>query len=288
RAAVAAGAPQVWAAATDNVAAEIRHGDAAAAAKAFAGAAPVVALALFNQRLAPCPIEPRALIASYDTASGRITLRATSQTPTGLRDALCDAVLGIAHDKVRVVVGDVGGGFGMKTSLYPEDVVLAFCTRELKRPLKWCAERIEEFLAATHGRDLTSKAERALDHSARRLALRVSSLANLGAYAPPAGVVIQLMIGPWVSTSIYDIRTIDIRIQGVLTNTTPTSAYRGAGRPEAIYIIERLMDAAARRTGIDSVELRRRNMIRPEQMPYTNAMKKTYDSGRFELVMDKA
>ncbi len=191
-------------------------------------------------------------------------------------------------NKVRVLVGDVGGGFGMKTGIYPEDVVLAFGARALGRPLKWCADRMEEFLAATHGRDVVSRAELALDADGRVLALRVDSLANLGAYATPAGVVIQLMIGPWVSTSIYDIGTIDIRIKGVLTNTTPTAAYRGAGRPEAIYFIERLMDAAARKTGIDPMEIRRRNMIRPEQMPYTNAMDKTYDSGQFELVMDKA
>ena len=286
--AVAKGAPLVWPAASGNIAAEIRHGSASAAAAAFDKAAHVVSLDLVNQRVAPSPIEPRAVLASYDAATDRITLRVSCQCPTGLRDDLCNEVLGIAPEKVRVLVGDVGGGFGMKTSLYPEDVVLAFCARELKRPLKWCAERIEEFLAATHGRDLTSKAELALDGSGRILALRVSSLANLGAYATPAGVVIQLMIGPWVSTSIYDIGTIDIRIQGVLTHTTPTSAYRGAGRPEAIYIIERLMDAAARKTGIDPVELRRRNMIRPEQMPYENAMRKTYDSGQFELVMNKA
>jgi carbon-monoxide dehydrogenase large subunit len=182
----------------------------------------------------------------------------------------------------------VGGGFGMKTGLYPEDVVLAHCTRELKRPLKWCAERIDEFLAASHGRDLASRAELALDASGRVLALRVASLANLGAYATPAGVVIQLLIGPWVSTSIYDIPTIDVGIKGVLTHTSPTGAYRGAGRPEAIYLIERLMDAAARKLAMDPAELRRRNMIRPAQMPYKNPMDKTYDSGNFELVLDKA
>ena len=286
--AVAAGAPLVWPAATGNVAAEIRHGDAAAATSAFEKAAHIVSLDLVNQRIAPSPIEPRAILASFDSATGRITLRVSCQTPTGLRDALCAEVLGIANDKVRVLVGDVGGGFGMKTGLYPEDVVLAFCARKFERPLKWCADRMEEFLAATHGRDIASKAELALDASGRILALRVDSLANMGAFATPAGVVIQLMIGPWVSTSIYDIGTIDIRIRAVLTNTAPTSAYRGAGRPEAIYIIERLMDAAARQTGIDQVELRRRNMIRPAQMPYTNAMAKTYDSGQFELVMNKA
>lgn len=286
--AVAPGAPLVWPPASGNIAAEIRHGNAAATAAAFARAAHVVALDLVNQRVAPCPLEPRAVLASYDAATDRITLRVSSQTPTGLRDALCKDVLGIAPEKVRVLVGDVGGGFGMKTGIYPEDAVLAFCAREFKRPLKWRAERIEEFLAATHGRDVTSRAELALDASGRVLALRIASLANLGAYATPAGVVIQLMIGPWVSTSIYDIELIDIRIQGVLTHTAPTSAYRGAGRPEAIYIIERLMDAAARKMGLDPRELRRRNMIRPEQMPYTNAMRKTYDSGQFEAVMDKA
>ena len=286
--AVAKGAPLVWPDAAGNVASEIRHGDPSAAAAAFDKAAHVVTLDLVNQRVAPCPIEPRAILASFDAATGRITLRVSCQTPTGLRDELCAEVLGLANDKVRVLVGDVGGGFGMKTGLYPEDVVLAFCTRQLGRPLKWCAERMEEFLAATHGRDVASKAELALDASGRVLALRVSSLANMGAFATPAGAVIQLMIGPWVSTSIYDIGTIDIHIKAVLTNTAPTGAYRGAGRPEAIYIIERLMDAAARQTGIDQIELRRRNMIRPEQMPFTNAMGKTYDSGQFELVMNRA
>jgi carbon-monoxide dehydrogenase large subunit len=286
--AVAKGAPLVWPDAAGNVASEIRHGDPAAAAAAFAKAAHVVTLDLVNQRVAACPIEPRAILASFDAATGRITLRVSCQTPTGLRDELCAEALGIANDKVRVLVGDVGGGFGMKTGLYPEDVVLAFCARKLGQPLKWCAERMEEFLAATHGRDVASKAELALDASGRVLALRVSSLANMGAFATPAGAVIQLMIGPWVSTSIYDIGTIDIHIKAILTNTAPTGAYRGAGRPEAIYIIERLMDAAARQTGIDQLELRRINMIRPAQMPYTNAMGKTYDSGQFELVMNRA
>ncbi|HVO89168.1 MAG TPA: xanthine dehydrogenase family protein molybdopterin-binding subunit [Casimicrobiaceae bacterium] len=285
--ALAPNAPRLVAGAPDNIAAEARHGDKAAADEAFAKAAHVVTLDLVNQRLAPSPIEPRAVLATYDADTDRLTLRIANQTPTGVRDELSQAVLGIPADKVRVVVGDVGGGFGMKTMLYPEDVVCAYCARELRRPIKWRADRIDELLAASHGRDLESKAALALDRDGRILALRVHSLANVGAYATPTGVVIQLLIGPWVSTSIYDIRTIDFDIKAVLTNTAPTGAYRGAGRPEAIYIIERLMDAAARQTGIDRVELRRRNMIRPEQMPYTNAMNKTYDSGQFELVMNK-
>src|SRR6185503_5894274 len=226
-------------------------------------------------------------LAQWDAKTQRLTLRVSCQTPTGLRDELCE-VLGIAQQNVRVQVGDVGGGFGMKTALYPEDVVVAFAARKLERPVRFTAERIEEFLAASHGRDLVSKAELALDADGRILALRVASLANVGAYATPAGVVIQLLIGPWVSTSIYDIPTIDVGIKGVLTHTSPTGAYRGAGRPEASYLIERLMDAAARKLAMDPAELRRRNMIRPAQMPYKNPMDKTYDSGNFELVLDKA
>ena len=285
-AAIGPGAPAIVAEAPDNIACEAHHGDARATDEAFKRAAHVVALELVNPRVAPSPIEPRSTLAMYDKASGRLTLRVSCQTPTGLRDELCDAVLGIPKEHVRVVVGDVGGGFGMKTALYPEDVVVAFAARKLERPVRFTAERIEEFLGASHGRDLVSKAELALDGDGRILALRVDSLANVGAYATPAGVVIQLLIGPWVSTSVYDIATIDIGIKAVLTHTLPAGPYRGAGRPEAIYIIERLMDEAARVSGIDRIELRRRNMIRPEQMPYTNPMDKTYDSGQFEKVMD--
>jgi carbon-monoxide dehydrogenase large subunit len=288
RAAIAPGAPIVTPDAPDNVACEARHGDAAAAAAAFARAAHVVTLDLVNQRIAPCPLEPRSTLATYDAVDERLTLRVSCQTPTGLRDELADPVLGIPKDKLRVVVGDVGGGFGMKTSLYPEDVVVAFAARALRRPVRFTAERLDEFIAASHGRDVRSRAELALDRDGRILALRVESLANVGAYATPAGVVIQLLIGPWVATSIYDIATIDIGIKAVLTHTLPTGAYRGAGRPEAIYMIERLMDEAARQAGIDRIELRRRNMIKPAQMPYTNAMGKTYDSGRFEQVMEGA
>ena len=286
--AVAPGAPLVWPAATANVACEKRHGDAKAAAEIFAGAAHVVTLDLDNQRLAPCPLEPRSTLAYVDDATGRLTLRVSCQTPTGLRDELAGEVLGVDANSVRVLVGDIGGGFGMKTSLYAEDVVVAHCARTLSRPVRWTADRMEEFLSATHGRDLSSRASLALDGDGRILALRVHSHANLGAYATPAGVVIQLLIGPWVSTSIYDIPVIDVRIAGVLTHTTPTGPYRGAGRPEAVYTIERLLDAAARQTGLDRVALRRRNMIRPAQMPYRNAMGKTYDCGQFERVLDQA
>ncbi len=286
-AALADGAPLVWADAGSNVVARAEHGDRAAADAAFAKAAHTVSLDLVNQRLAPAPMEPRGVLADFDAAGGRITITMSTQMPAGVRNTLCDDVLGIPRESVRVTVGDVGGGFGMKTGIYPEDAAVAWCARELKRPVKWCAERSEEFLSAVHGRDIRSRAELALDANGRVLALRVRTHANVGAYATPTAVVIQLLIGPWVSTSIYDIPTIDFTLDAVLTNTTPTGAYRGAGRPEAIYIVERLMDLASRRLGIEQAELRRRNMIRPEQMPYRNPMGQTYDSGKFESVMDQ-
>lgn len=286
--ATAAGAPLIWEAATGNVAAHMRHGDPAKSDAAFAAAAHVVELDLVNQRLIPAPMEPRSSRADYDAETDRLTLRLSSQMPSGARDTLCDEVLGIPREAVRVVVDDVGGGFGMKTGLYPEDAVVAYIARKLRRPVKWTAGRIDEFLAATHGRDIESKVALALDPHGKVLAYRIRTLANVGAYAGTTGVLIQLLIGPWVSTSIYDIRTIDFEYTAVLTNTGPTAAYRGAGRPEAIYIIERLFDAAAAKLGLDPAEIRRRNLIQPDQFPYTNAMGQVYDSGNFPSVLDQA
>ena len=285
--ATAPGAPLIWPAATGNIAAQMVHGDAAATDAAFAAAAHTVSLEIVNQRLAPTPLEPRSSLADYDAASDRLTLRLSTQMPSGARDTLCDAVFGIPKDKIRVVVDDVGGGFGMKTGLYPEDIVVAYASRHLKRPIKWTAERIEEFLAATHGRDVESHAELALDANGKVLGYRVRSLCNMGAYAGTSGIIIQLMIGPWVTTSIYDIRTIHLELSAVLTNTAPTAAYRGAGRPEAIFLIERLFDVAARKLGLDPAEIRRRNLIHPEQMPYTNAMGQVYDSGKFGRILEQ-
>jgi carbon-monoxide dehydrogenase large subunit len=269
-----------------RIVAQTRYGDAVAAQAGFDGAAHVVAVEIANQRLAPAPMEPRVVLAEQDAATGRLTVRLSSQMPSTARDQLVD-LLGLEKGSVRVVIGDVGGGFGMKTNLYPEDAVVAFAARKLGRPVKWAATRIEDFLSAVHGRDVESQAEMALDAEGKVLALRVRSLANVGAYPRNSGIAIQLLVGPWVSTSIYDIQTIDFSFTAVMTNTAPTGAYRGAGRPEAIYIIERLMDVAARRMGLDPAELRRRNMISPGQMPYKNAMGQLYDSGAFEQMMDQ-
>lgn len=288
QAAMAAGAPALSEEeAPGNVCAEMRHGDAKAAQAAFDGAAHVVRLHINNQRLAAVTLEPRSILAAPEEGnSQRTVLRMSTQMPTGVRDTLA-GMLGIPNTDLRVLVSDVGGGFGMKTGMYPEDAVVGFAARELKRPVKWIADRSEEFLATTHGRDVDVNAEMALAADGRILALRLHSLANVGAYPTGAGVAIQLLIGPWVQTSVYDIPVIDFRFQAILTNTAPTGAYRGAGRPEAIFNMERLMDEAARQTGIDRVQLRRRNFVRPEQMPYTNPMGQVYDSGRFEHVMDQ-
>jgi carbon-monoxide dehydrogenase large subunit len=285
--ATADGAPLVWPAATGNIAAQMVHGDAAASDAAFAIAAHVITLEVVNQRLVPFSMEPRCSLASYDAESDRLTLRLSSQMPSGARDSLCGA-LGLPTEKIRVVVGDVGGGFGMKTGLYPEDIVVTYAARHVGRPVKWTPARIDEFLSATHGRDVETHAELALDADGKVLAYRLRTFANVGAYGSTTGIIIQLMIGPWVSTSIYDIRTIDFDLRAVLTNTAPTAAYRGAGRPEAIYLIERLFDVAAQKLGLDPAEIRRRNLIAPEQMPYTNAMGQVYDSGKFGSILEQA
>jgi len=240
-----------------------------------------------NQRLAPVSMEPRVVNAQYDTATERFTVTMSTQMPSGARDQMTKEVLGIDPSKVRILVGDVGGGFGMKTGLYPEDAVVAYAARVTGRPVKWAATRMEDFLTALHGRDTESKVAMALDASGKVTGLRVTTLANVGGYTRAAGVAIQLLIGPWVSTSIYDITMIDFTFTAVLTNTAPTGPYRGAGRPEAIYIIERLMDVAARKMGLDAAELRRRNLIDPAKMPYTNAMGQTYDSGRFGQILEQ-
>lgn len=277
----------ICAAAPDNIACEARHGDVQAAAAAFARAAHVVKLDLTHQRVAPVSLEARAVRARWDEASGRADVWVCSQMPTVARRAIARA-LGLAPEQVRVRVGDVGGGFGMKNPAYPEYIVAAWAARALGRPVHWTGTRSEEFLSATHGRDVEAYLELALDASGKILALRVHSHANVGAYATATGVVIQLLIGAWVQTSVYDIPLIDFHFEAVLTNQAPTGAYRGAGRPETIYNIERLMDQAARTTGMDRLALRRRNFIRPEQMPYTNPMQQTYDVGRFEHVLDQA
>jgi carbon-monoxide dehydrogenase large subunit len=280
------GSPALTDAAPDNIAAYKRHGHVEAAAAAFARAAHRVQLDLVNHRVAPVALEPRAVRA--EVSGGRLVVTLSSQMPTAVRDGLVATLPGLQPADVRVLVGDVGGGFGMKTGLYPEEVVAAHAARSLGRGVQWCGQRFEEFTSSVHGRDTRCRAELALDAGGRVLALRVNGIANVGAYALNVGVAIPLLIGPWVITSVYDIPVIDLAFTAVMTNTMPVGAYRGAGRPEAIFVIERLMNAAAQQMGIDPAELRRRNLIRPSQMPYTNPMAQVYDVGEFERMLDQA
>jgi carbon-monoxide dehydrogenase large subunit len=283
-AALASDAATIVKDAPDNICAEMKHGDADASDAAFKEAAHVVSLDLFNQRLAPTSIEPRSVLA-YVGDDGRLTVRMSTQMPTGVRTALADQIFGVEHDQIRVVVGDVGGGFGMKTGIYPEDCAVAFAAKQVNRPVRWIADRGEDLLSAVHGRDVTTTAALALDKEGKILSYRIRSDANVGAYANPTGVAIQVMIGPWVATSIYDVPVIDFHFRAILTNQAPTAAYRGAGRPEAIYITERLMDEAARQLKIAPEEIRIRNLVKSEQMPYQNAMAQTYDTGEFEKIV---
>jgi aerobic carbon-monoxide dehydrogenase large subunit len=285
REAVLPSAPAIWPGAPHNVVAELRHGSATATEAAFQGAAHHVRLHLVNQRLAPASIEPRTVLAWMDDA--RLRVQISSQMPTAVRTELAHCLPGLKASDIRVTVGDVGGGFGMKTGLYAEDVVVAWAAMQAQRPVKWAADRSEEFLSALHGRDLVTDAELALDAQGKILGLRLRSHGNVGAYPTFPGVLIALQLGPMVTTGVYHVPVIDFHLSAVLTHTAPTGPYRGAGRPEAVYIMERLMDAAARQTGIAPDDLRRRNFIQPQQMPYTNPMAQTYDSGQFERVLDQ-
>lgn len=288
RDAVAEGAPLVWPDAPGNVAAHIRHGDPAAVEAAFARAAHVVRRELVNNRLVANALEPRAALCLYDAARAHYTLHVGSQNPTALRQMLAESILKVPLESVRVVVGDIGGGFGMKSHLSPEDALVCYAAGKLRRPVRWRADRTEEFLIATQGRDNVSRAELALDSDGRALALRVETLANLGATLAPSSAVVPLMLGPKILTGVYDIPAIDVTVAGVLTNTATVAPYRGAGRPEAIYLIERMMDAAAAELGLDPVAMRRRNLVPRAAMPYRNAMGETYDSGDFAHFLDSA
>ena len=288
RAALAPDAPQVLEGTPDNVVAEGRHGDAAACEAAFARAAHVVRMEIANQRLAPSPIEPRVSMAETEPGSGRLLMSISNQMPTGIRDALAALLPGLKAEDVRVQVGDVGGGFGMKTGLYPEDLVVAWAARQLGVPVRWRAQRLEEFSTAVHGRDWLTEGELALDAGGRVLAMRQRTWANAGGCPTPTGCMIPLVLGSFVATSVYDIPVVDLHITVASTHTAPVAAYRGDGRPESVCIVERLMDEAARALAMDPAELRRRNLVPAAKMPYTTPTKQVYDTGEFEKMLDQA
>src|ERR1700733_14206678 len=286
--AIKPGAPAVWPDAPDNIVAAMSYGDRAAVEAAFAKAAHVVSLDVVSQRLVPSAMEPRSTIAEVDQKSGRLILHTQSQTPGSTRDLLAEAVLKRPKESVRVLVGDIGGGFGQKTSLYPEDGVVAYAAVKLDRKIRWRGDRTDEFVGGTHGRDLTSTGEFALDAKGRVLAYRVRSVGCTGAYSSGAGNIIPLVLGPFVQSGVYDLPLGHYEVKSVMTNTAPVGAYRGAGRPEGVFIVERLMDAAARQIGMDPRAIRKVNYIKPAQLPYTNPVGQIYDSGAFAHMLDRA
>src|SRR5919202_1616730 len=284
KAAIERGAPQVWPQAPGNVAAEASYGDAAAVKAAMQRAAHVTELELHNQRVIAMALEPRACIGVLE--QGRTTLYTQNQTPTGARELL-GAVFRAKAEEFRVVVGDIGGGFGMKTGLTPEDVLVCYAARKLARPVRWRADRSEDFLAAHMGRDQQNKARLALDRDGRILALEVDTLGNIGAVPVGSSAIIPLSLGPKVQTTVYHVPHVHYRVRAVLTHTMATGAYRGAGRPEANFLMERLLEKAAREMKLDPAEVRKRNFIRREAFPYRTHLGDTYDGGNFSAVLDK-
>ena len=260
-------------------------GDAKATEAAFAKAAHVVTLELVNNRLVVNSMEPRNAIADHDPISGRSTLYTATQGAHFVRDPLAEAVLKIPKDMLRVITPNVGGAFGMKAFVYPEHALVVWASRQLKRPVKWQEDRSEGFVSDNQGRDHTTSVELALDRDGRFLGLRVSILANLGAYLSPFGCFVPTRSTDLVS-GLYAVGAIHINVKGACTNTVPVCAYRGAGRPEAAYLLERLVDAAARELGVSPDAIRRVNFVPPSAMPYTSITKLVLDSGEFEKVMD--
>ena len=286
--ALAPGAHPVWPDAPGNVAFDWTDGDPAALEAAFSTAAHVARVRLLDTRLAPSALEPRAAIGQWDEASQRYTLTASTQGVAVVRRLLAEGVFKIPPQQLRVITPDVGGGFGMKVQAYPEYAALLFAARRVGRPVKWRATRIESFLADTAGRDGVLEGELALDSGGRFLALRVRTRVGIGAYVSSFAAVFGTNNTKNCLSSVYTIPAIGIDITLAFTNTAPLGPYRGAGRPEALYLIERLIDQAAAAMGIDRVALRRRNLIPPTAMPYRTPNGPVYDSGEFEAVMDRA
>ncbi len=284
--AVKSGAPAVWDECPSNVSFTLAFGNKDATDAAFAKARHTVSLRLESNRLSANSIEPRAAIGVYDAADDAYTLYATSQNPHGNRSQLATHVLKIPETKLRVISPDVGGGFGMKCGGYPEDGLVLWASRRVGRPVKWNSSRSEALLGDTHGRDQVVTGELALDERGKVLGLRVHSMHAVGSHNF-GSTMVNIFFAIKLAPGVYDIPALHAIGQGVYTNTGPVHPYRGAGRPEATYLIERLLDRAAPVVGIDPVEIRRRNFIAASAMPHKTATNTTYDSGDFAQVMDE-
>ena len=276
-------APHAWSDAASNVCLDARVGDARAADAAFAGAAHVVRLSTSVQRIAGVTMEPRAAIGEYDAATGHYTLHAGAGGAVRPRHDMA-VVLGVADDDVRMVMHDVGGNFGTRGASNPEFALVAWAARRVGRAVKWTCERSEAFLCDYQARDLTADAELALDAQGTFLAMRGTNMVNSGAYPVSFG---PLHKGVEIMTSIYHVPAVHFRAVATLTNTAPTRPYRSSGRPEAMFVMERLIDLAARQCGFDRIELRRRNLVPEAAMPYRNPFGLEYDSGTYHKVMER-
>jgi carbon-monoxide dehydrogenase large subunit len=293
RDAVKPDAPQLWPEAPGNIAvdwpglASDPDANAAAVDEIIKNAPHVARVAVMNQRLIVASMEPRGLTARYDKATDRYIVRACSQSAGALRDNIL-GIMNWPKERLQVITEDVGGAFGLKTGAYPDYIAVMVGAKLTGRPVHWMSTRSEAFLSDGQARDAFSEGELALDEKGKFLALRIRHLGNMGAYIGSVGANIQTLNFTRCLPGMYDIPKIDVSARCVFTNTVPTSPYRGAGRPEANYVLEKLVDEAARITGIDPVKLRRRNLIRPSAMPYKTAVGTTYDSGEFEAILDKA
>jgi carbon-monoxide dehydrogenase large subunit len=282
------GQPLVWPEAARNVVFDWEAGDKAKTDALFAQAAHVTRLTVVNNRVVVASMEPRGALAEYDAGTERWTLHTGTQGSWLTRRLLAEFAFKVPQERFRVVTPDVGGGFGMKLFLYAEQALTCYAARKLGRPVKWISERGEAFLSDTHGRDNITLGELALDRDGKFLALRTRNVANMGAYLSTFAPFIPTGAGTKVLASVYGFQAIYANVIGVFTHTVPVDAYRGAGRPESNYLVERLIDAAAREIGVDRIELRRRNIVPSSAMPFVSAMGQPYDTGEFERIMDAA
>lgn len=284
---IAPGAAQIWPTRQNNIAFDGHVGDKEATDAAFARADRIVSLELVNNRLVTNYMEPRGAIGQFDSESGRYTLTCGSQGSGLIQNILARMIFGLSPDRFRIVTPDTGGGFGTKLFIYREYPLVLVAAEKVGRPVTWISDRSEHFLADFHGRDNDSRAELALDARGRFLALKVDTLANMGGYLPQFGPYVAHG-GAGMIPGVYRFPTVHARVRGVYTNTVPVDAYRGAGRPEAAYLIERLVDKAAREIGVKPDVLRRRNFITPSSMPWTTPTGKKYDTGEFDGHMRQA
>ena len=287
-AALAPGAPLLWEENGTNLCVLWDSGRGDQADAAFTGAAKTVSVELINNRLVGNPMEPRVALGEYDPATDSYTLHSPTQGVMRVRDGLAKLILKVPNEKLRVVSPDVGGGFGLRGKIHPESGMVLWAAKRLGRPVKWTSGRTETFLCDPHGRDHVTRAEMAFDANGRTLGCRIRTIAAMGGYLQDFGPRVPTVAGGRIMGTVYDIQALNTQVSCVFTNTSPTDAYRGAGRPETAYVLERLYDQGAAAFGIGRDEIRRRNYIKPEQIPYTNVVGNPIDSGRFAETQDMA